>query len=739
MRSIIGKFSTILLLASGLCQSAAIAQSCPPGALATPKNSALYLYFGTSSDSTFPSYGQEYGELNTTPIAPFDMAQHDASLSTAQVQQRAHKLLQAAYCEFDVNVKLATSTPAPSEARWQIVGLGSDASSSGLVGLAQEVDTGDNFAQDFSRVWADSLESYCGASLSGANSTPERWATAIANLAAHESAHNYGAMHSESAPGPGEDGAPNHFEADPAAGATAAKIAGRLNHFSDTTYERFGHDIGLNFETLHNWDFVNPNGSDADTLVMTFLSSAGSLTLGGVYIGGPWTSPVVTKRAGTIPFRGTAYNVFDLTFSTPQPWSGGPAGVVPPAVKFHVGASFTQPDPVIVFETNLRSGANDLPLKPRMFGYNVGTSPSGFYGITFFNQQAAAGELILSDLQVLFLPRMIDLDQMVGGGQFLGLNGENVRPFPRVPGGEREQIESARADLSSIPTTPVRIGSEPLFIPVARLTDRRHLDVTIDSTGCVQGREPQSQQPGFGLPGVRYCPTNGIVLSLFPATYVYVIATVIDPNAQVWDPAQNRVVTAPLTTKLFFQAAGTLPDFNQNEIDDLIDIRSGTSSDDNTNGIPDEAEKLHPLAVIAHIGAAIPSRSTASNLDAGLSLDLNFEYALKSKISLLGILGLHRLSDGGLGSELKATQIAIDGRYYFASARVFRAFVQAGLSAYVLDPGDTEIGENIGAGVQYELTPRLSFEALYSYHAVNSGGPADTEFSVPHIGLRWSL
>ncbi len=60
---------------------------------------------------------------------------------------RSSELMQTAYCEFDVNIKLVTSPPSPPETRWQIVGIGSD-TSLGPVGKAQNVDTGDATSQD---------------------------------------------------------------------------------------------------------------------------------------------------------------------------------------------------------------------------------------------------------------------------------------------------------------------------------------------------------------------------------------------------------------------------------------------------------------------------------------------------------------------------------------------------------------------------------------------------------------
>lgn len=106
---------------------------------------------------------------------------------------------------------------------------------------------------------------------------------------------------------------------------------------------------------------------------------------------------------------------------------------------------------------------------------------------------------------------------------------------------------------------------------------------------CERGRE-EPQGPGFGTPSVRYCPSAGDVLSLFPATYTFVTATVTDPEAHYWDPDLAQFVDGPLETRLFFQVAGVVPDANENGTDDLVDIRNGTSVDLNGNGIPDEAE-----------------------------------------------------------------------------------------------------------------------------------------------------
>src|SRR5688572_29933972 len=170
----------------------AAAQSCPSYVTDNPNRSTLYLVYSPVDDPAFPSY---LG-YPTSPLGAFDLNALDPAIGTeTQLRGRVHELMEAGYCEFDVDVKTTTALPAsPPEARWQIVGIGTD-SSGGPVGLAQDVDTGDADPQDYARIWGLELVTFAGSELVGAGSTLERWARAIANIAAHESGHNYGLSH----------------------------------------------------------------------------------------------------------------------------------------------------------------------------------------------------------------------------------------------------------------------------------------------------------------------------------------------------------------------------------------------------------------------------------------------------------------------------------------------------------------------------------------------------------------
>lgn len=572
---------SIYLLIIFLPVTQSFAQECPASALARPKGNHLYLVFTTNNDTNYPEHGSDCGaSSSTSPLAPFDVADLDSSIgSTEQLRQRIFEMVIDDYCEFNVDVSRASSVPTPTDTRWQIIGIGSDSDAS-CFGLAQDVDTGDSDAQDYARVWADSLgEQYggSGGALAGSNSTLERWATAIAGTTSHEAGHNYGATHTDALAQPGEDAVTNHILATNTLGLTGEIRAGVNRHFSDTTYEVLGHNIGLNIKTLHNWDLINPNNIDAHSLKLTLLSPASSLTIDWFYNGqqSPWTDPSVSATGNTQSFQGTTYNVHELSFNVDKIWSGGSAGVAPPGVKFHVGATFAESDAVIVYEVALEdNNGTELLLRPRLFGYDVGAvdASSGDFRLTFFNPDPE-NSLSLRNLRIRYLPRLADIQTMIDGKTLAGFDG---RPI-------------VETDCCSRKFNQVEV-KDRVVIHIASLNDKRHVDIKYDTADCQRGLQVPPGPSDARIGDIEYCP-EGNALSLFPATSVYVTATVVDPHARFWDPKTETFLEGPLESKLFFQVAGIVPDLNENGIDDLIDIRTGNSADIDGNGVPDDSQQ----------------------------------------------------------------------------------------------------------------------------------------------------
>ena len=580
--------AAIGVFAIGALVEVAIAQ-CPVGWSLTSLRTRLYLYYANASDATFPEYD---ADAQTSPLAPFNVADLDSGVgTTAQLRDRITDIVREDYCEFDVEIIPTTTAPATTGARWQIVGLGSDdevVNGNNLFGVAQDVDLNDADAQDYARVYANSfLDAYgpgqTEPALAGASSTLARWATAIGHTTSHEAGHNFGLSHGNSAPRTGEDQQNNHIMATGSTGLTGEMRAGRNRHFSDTSYKILGHNLGLRVKTLYNWDFVNPNAENAHSMVLTLLSTASALTLNWSYNGAtsPWTNPTLAT-AGTQAFQGTTYNRFTLTFSTAKAWSGGANGIVPGGVGFHTGASFAESNPVIVFEARLRgSGGTNLALHPRLAGFNAGAADlaNGDFALRAFSDGAM---MVIEDLQVQFLPRMASIDSMVTGSEPRDVRGEAVAA--RRPG----------QAFSGVRSLELR---ERADIRLATLNDPRHVDIFYDASKCKPGFLPPGPGPVAPVgPGdvqageKEYCP-SGWALSLFPSTYVYVVATVVDPNAKHWDRATSTYVTGPLRSRVFYQFSGIVPDFNRNGIDDLVDIRTNREADGNKNGVIDSAER----------------------------------------------------------------------------------------------------------------------------------------------------
>ncbi|KRA17259.1 hypothetical protein [Lysobacter sp. Root604] len=560
------------LIALALIAPAAnAAPTCPANVLAQPKTNQLYVLYPTVT-TPFPSIGP------STSAAPFNVADLDPVVgSTTTLRNRITDFIVDDYCEFNVKINPVTALPSPTEPRWQIVAVGSDTAGS-LFGQAQAVDTNDADPQDYARVWAKSFKDTYGAAgqpLNGIGSTLERWSTAIGTTTSHEAAHNYGAAHGHSAPRPTEDAQNWHIMATGSTGLTGEMRAARNRHFSDTEYEILGHNVGLNTKTLHNWDFVNPNNTNANKMRIKLLSTSNSLSINWWYNGSesPWQNPTVTYTGGTQNFQGNVYYVHNLDFATAKPWSGPTAGVVMPAAPFHTGASFAGSASVIVFDVQLFNGATLLPLAPRLAGYDAGDIDvaSGAFNLNFFNTNPAAGALELSEVQIFRSPRMLDISAMMRDGRPVDVRGQPV-------------------EFHSSSIIRKQIVADRLQIPLGKLTDPRTVDIVYKPEDCPQGAKGASRQgPGDHASGeIKYCH-KGNALSLFPNTYTYLVANVIQPNATYWDPRLRKFVQGPQQNTIYYQVGGVVPDLNRNGQDDLIDIRTGVSKDEDRNGVPDDA------------------------------------------------------------------------------------------------------------------------------------------------------
>lgn len=569
----------------GLCLTAILASifSIPPPALAalvdcqadrTGDGLVLYLYFPTSSDSDFPS--PMFNGETTSPLGAFDANDLDPALgSTADYRNAITERVKTDYCEFDVRVVQTTNAdgttnPLPTDDSYYVVGIGSDSGTGGYYGVCCK--------SQMARVWGGEFADRAqpGSSFDGllttGDGTLDRWANAIAGTTSHEPGHSSilgNPGHDSADPRPGEDARGNHIMASPSA---ADRIEDR--HFSDTSYEALAGALGLYEQTLSNWDFINPNSSDADGLRITVLvdDDAGTPSIGSVYDGGlsPWGDADITAN-GSATFQGETYDRYDITFTDPQNWNNGGAGQIPAGEEFHVGIGLNEN--YIVNDVTLLSGGGAMQLHPRVVGYTPDGSfnpDTGDYHLTLSVPDPENGPMIISDVRVRHLPRTLAINEMVSTGAMIDVDGRSIIPWKDREGGDVEVTGAAE-------------------LAVGNLAETRALDYfrkADPECGTLPKPQPVGDHPIFDLP---YCE-EGPVLGLFPSARVYVEATVTDPDARYFDKETGTMVSGPLSNRIFIQFTGKIPDLNGNGVDDDIDIDTGICSDTNTNGVCDSAE-----------------------------------------------------------------------------------------------------------------------------------------------------
>jgi hypothetical protein len=582
--------------------SALAAPSCPIdyGAHADAKSNKLYLYFASADDPSFPEFGRDVGvppnPKPTSPLHPFDISDlPDYKGTVGQLRDAIYDVVTDIYCDFNVQVIQTDKPPsAGGSPHSKTVGIGTDdklevstppCQLTWWAGLSERHLNIPN--PQFARIWAGTFETCAGApamgKLHGPNSTLDRWANSIGGTAAHEAAHNYGLSHADGCvpTQTGEDPWKHHLmragnpkptdgcPMPPPPQGYSFEDQARRRHFSDHEYSLLASNVGLAMDTMWNWDFTNPNSDAAAKLRMSFLSTRPQLVISQVLSGptSPWVSPTLSGPSGTRMFKGSTYNVYQLEWSSGQVWSGGPNGQVPASAHFQVGVTFssvnpTDPDAVIITDVTLSDqSGNPLPQHPRWMGFDAGTFDlaTGGLNVRFFN--FLDRPLIVRDVQVRELPRVISINAMARNERITDLAGRVLRPWSN---GTRRPLRQQTVEKDG-----------EIRIEVARLRQKRRIFHQVTEKECAH---PEAA-----------CTPGAFEVDLFPATTMYITATVVDQRGQRWDPKQNRFVNGPVESRLFYQIAGRHPDLNHNGVDDLIDIRSGKSRDRRRTGIPDDA------------------------------------------------------------------------------------------------------------------------------------------------------
>ena len=135
-----------------------------------------------------------------------------------------------------------------------------------------------------------------------------------------------------------------------------------------------------------------------------------------------------------------------------------------------------------------------------------------------------------------------------------------------------------------------------------------------------------------------------------------------------------------------------------------------------------------------HLGAALPRGDFGDRYDDGPSAVLDADYRLGERHSLVGLLGYYRFDGAVEGvSDADLWSVSLDLKWEFGSGAV-RPYLQAGPGIYIPDSGSTELGYNLGGGIDFEVAPAWDFEVGADYHAAPGTDP-DVEFFNLHLGV----
>jgi lysyl endopeptidase len=164
------------------------------------------------------------------------------------------------------------------------------------------------------------------------------------------------------------------------------------------------------------------------------------------------------------------------------------------------------------------------------------------------------------------------------------------------------------------------------------------------------------------------------------------------------------------------------------------DVLTGTT----TPTAPTPASTPGKWAVFLDAGAGFPHSPYSNFLNTGFSFNAGLEYMVTSNFSVEGIFGYHRFPSSFVGAHTNVFQFSGNAKFYLLpSPNTVRPFLNGGIGAYTFSPGTTtRFGGNVGAGLLFELTPRVGVQGSYNFHMINTSGTA-FKFSTVQGGVRF--
>ena len=142
------------------------------------------------------------------------------------------------------------------------------------------------------------------------------------------------------------------------------------------------------------------------------------------------------------------------------------------------------------------------------------------------------------------------------------------------------------------------------------------------------------------------------------------------------------------------------------------------------------ADQLSSWRASMHLGLALPLGNFNNSYNSGLSLALDIEKRLSPQLWVVGIVGFNQFD---AANDTHWWNLSANLKYEFTT-NPLRPYVKGGGGLYIPESGSSRAGYNVGAGVNYDLTPKWTLELGGDYHEVFTSG-SNIQFAVPHIGV----
>jgi len=127
-----------------------------------------------------------------------------------------------------------------------------------------------------------------------------------------------------------------------------------------------------------------------------------------------------------------------------------------------------------------------------------------------------------------------------------------------------------------------------------------------------------------------------------------------------------------------------------------------------------------------HGGLSFPLSNLSNNYKMGFNIQGDLEYIISNNLSTRALVGYSRFPAKIAGmDDFKIINTNLLVRYYWIF-KAFKPFLEAGPGYYRLNNSVNKMGSSIGAGIRFDLNPKIALELGGNYHRINTN--PDTQY-----------